>query len=222
MNAHNIYELAPDGLNYRHLVSEMGWNFETLFMYGGDIANPPNPVFRYLSLEEDISDELNVDEEDDRGQPIQSLRRFKAGVGDCTCADGFTTSLVFSEVARKLLAPQLESTGQLLPFSIKDDKYYIYKCTRLIDAVDSQLSEIHYHPHGRPSKFLTVAFRTEISESETLFRTKWPTPPDGIPNIDYAKIPPPLTIYATQEFRDKAISNGLTGFCFKPVGLHSE
>lgn len=222
MRSQRIYDVQAAWEDYRHLVSESDWEFASPFMYGRTIQELNAPTFRYLTLEEDIADEQELLDDDDGGDPDQARRRYEAGVGDCTVVRDFVTTLVFSRKARERLASVLDATGQLFPVSVEGDEFFIYNCTRLIDAVDREASEIRYVSGERPSQFTRLVFRNERVRNETLFKANWPEPKDSSNSVDYSTIAPPLSIFATQEFVGLVRESKLTGFHFKLVGAEGE
>ncbi|QDU82895.1 hypothetical protein Pla110_46580 [Polystyrenella longa] len=216
MKTQSIFEIQYDSLNYRYLKLTSHVRSGYPLSYGRPLVETPDWSFCYLSLEEDVADEFELMEIDDGGDPVLAERRFQAGVADCTFPLGFVAP-IFSTRAKEILAHVFEQTGQLFPVQVESETFYVFNCTRLLDAVDSATSEVRYTEGGRPVDFIRLNFKEDVLTGETLFKTRWPPPPESITGVDYSEISPPLKLFATQTFVDLVSKNELTRFDFIPV-----
>lgn len=217
MTKEQVYEVHPDGVKFRQLSFESSWQAASPFMYGKPLDEIGDLSFRYRSLEEDVADEEGLLEDDDGGDPELARRRFEAGAADCAYVLGFVTTLVLSSKAKEELAATLNAAGQMIPVDVDGDTFFVFNCTRLLDAVDAESTEVRFVGDGRPSQFTRLSFREEAVQNETVFRVRWPEPEETVGDVDYSQIPPPTQVYCTQKFVDMVLENGLKGFRFKVI-----
>jgi hypothetical protein len=217
MTKTRVYEVRADSINYRHLSFESSWKAASPFLYGKPLNEIGELSFRYLTLEEDVADEEELMADEDGGDPELARRRFETGSADCAYVLGFVTTLVLSSRAKEELAATLDATGQVFPVEVDGDTFFVFNCTRLLNAVDAEGTEVRFVGDGRPSQFTQLSFKDEAIQDETLFKARWPEPEETGGEVDYLQIPPPTQIFCTQKFVDMVRENGLRGFQFKVV-----
>ena len=213
----NAYEVEPDGENFKSLDCHDPGNFDLACMYARPIKDVQLPTFRIRTLEEENAAEQEMLDMGETADFEGVKKRFANGVGDCAFVYSFAMGLFISKPAAEHLSHVLKTTGQLFPVLIDGSDFFIYNCTRLLDAVDRDYSEMRYVGNQRPAAFTKLRFKPDVIANETLFKTKWPEPTDVSSPVDYSKIPPVTEFFATQRFVDLVEDAGLTGFRFKPV-----
>lgn len=116
----------------------------------------------------------------------------------------------FSERARLLLASQLEDAGEFRPvhvFGREGEKFYRYWCTRLVDCLDLQRSEIRQSNPPNPNSIGWVKLPVFVE-------ARW----NG---ADVFRIPRDVNyeIYCSERFVDICRKHKIRGMQFS-VGLH--
>ena len=218
MTVQQVFAVEAEGYQYRNLICENDRQFRLKFIHGTVITDLPSPLFRMQTLEEDIQAEEEQIAMGDTGDPDEARKRYENGVGDCAYAYGFSTSLIFSKKATDQIGKILEATGQLFRVDVNGDEFFIYNCTRLIDAINPNESLLTFNSRGRPTGFEKLCFQASSIENELIFKTRWPKPTNKEMSFDYSSIPPPSPIYVTEPFVELVNNYELTGFQFNPVG----
>ena len=212
-----IYELHPNSDAFQRMVTDSDWRFESLFMFGTPVEGYRTPTVRWRTLEEEVADEQELIDYGECGDLTQAHLRFENGNADCIYVIGFSTGLVFSQTAVEHLRTTLESTGELFPVRISGQDYFIYNCTRVIDAVDAKSSQIRFVGDGIPSEFTKLVIDESKTVGESLFKIGWPKPAMASHEKEGAAIPPPLPIFSTSDFVQTVRALELKGFRFRPV-----
>ncbi len=173
-----IYELQPDGERYRSLtlVEELGFNLLA------DLTEPGSGRAWTPLTAEWIYDDLN------------------AGLAKSDFPTLGSTP-VFSARAVDELVDLLVENGELLPLSLSDGAYFVYRTVRLLDALDEDRSElVRFSSSGRVMRVVKYAFHENVS---------FP-PVFQIPQLR-------VTVFVSENFVQRVMESGLTGFAFKPV-----
>ena len=168
----NAYEVRPDGENFMIVQCEDPGRFGIACMYGDPISDLQLPSCRIRTLEEENAAEQDMLDMGETADFEGVKRRFANGVGDCAFAFGFGKGLILSKVAVEYLAQSLQATGQLFPVSIDGKDFFIYNCTRLLNAVEPELTSVRYVANGVPAAFTKLRFKPDVIANETLFKTK--------------------------------------------------
>lgn len=107
---------------------------------------------------------------------------------------------VFSDRARRLLAPHLEGLGQWIELTSEHDPtYWLFYITNIVDALDEPRSELLRFKDGGVMRIARYAFRPEAVRDQWLF-----TLPQR----------PGCNRCVTDRFVDLVRRHGLTGFEF--------
>lgn len=116
--------------------------------------------------------------------------------------------IVLSRRAVDALSDIISRCGILLPLAAVDlpSAYSLLHVTRVLDALNLQASEYSRFLDGRINQLKKPVFRSELLQDEFLFR---------IPGYRGG-------IFATQQFKDRVESCGLTGFEFVQVDPQPE
>jgi hypothetical protein len=148
----SAYEIRADNIHFRHLIFESDWRLVAPFMHGRPINYLGDARLRYRTLEEYLG-ELSELSEEENTEPILAYRRFREGPGDCVYVLGLVASLVFSSVVCEVLGRMLTDAGQLFPVAVNGDPFFIFNCTRVLDAVDPTASLLDSDQEFSRSRF---------------------------------------------------------------------
>jgi hypothetical protein len=122
---------------------------------------------------------------------------------DCFLLYGLRT-LMIRETATEALNEVLRSCGEFYPCATTEGRYFAFKVTQVIDALDYERSDIKFGYSGkaktkRPRLVHQYCFKVERLNSAPIFM---------LPEF------PVTNVYVTDTFRDHFIKAGLTGLLF--------
>ncbi len=217
-----VFAVEAEFSKYRQLVNESNWKVSQPLLWGKHIEGPLELQLRYLTLAEDQEEE-RVDQSLEEPTPeTTAIERYNSGPGDCAIALHLTNTLLLSAKARHELSSVLEPVGQLFSIDVEGEEFFVFNCTRVLNACVSEKCIVDYGPSSlggqRPGQIPKLVVHESLVRDEFLFKLHWPTPPTTIKTVDYSKIPPQTEIYATQKFVDLVVEKQLTGFVFHPAG----
>ncbi|MEW6706036.1 MAG: DUF1629 domain-containing protein [Pseudomonadota bacterium] len=107
---------------------------------------------------------------------------------------------VFSERAKQVLGPHIDSLGQWLKLECDEAPYWLFNITNVVDALDEQKSELLRFDSGKVMRIARFAFYPERVRGQFMFTV--PQRP-GVHNL------------VTDEFVKLVQQHKLTGFNFK-------
>ncbi len=109
---------------------------------------------------------------------------------------------IFSEKAIESLQRLLQGNGEILPIVCPEDRYFAFKVTRHLDALNEEDSRLdRFKTSGRIKRIRRYAFFREMLVGEAIFR---------IPQL---RVP----VFVTGEFVDVLQGADLVGFQLDPV-----
>ena len=112
----------------------------------------------------------------------------------------------FSARAVEVLGDMLERCGEILPLDCEGGDYVIYNVLALSDALDVEASEVErYGRESGPMAVRRAVFRGDLLK-EPIFKVREE---------------PFVQVYVTDEFVDRVVGAGLTGFDFRPCEVRS-
>lgn len=120
---------------------------------------------------------------------------------DCPSLGGAPPA--FSARAVEVLRDLLEPHGELLPLACDDGEFWAYNCTRVVDALDEDASEV-------------VRFRSSGRVNSIVRHVLRPAELTNVPVFRLASAPD-LYTYVTDAFTEHVTSAGLIGFAPRPV-----
>lgn len=156
-----VFTLRAESERYQHLVCDRRLPEERLLISGTFIEDFGPAAFRPLTRAEDVADEQELLDSGDLGDPALAIARNAAGFADLARVDGFVAAPVLSGRAVDCLREFLDPAGQLLEVSVELETYYVFNCTRVIDAVDTDGTRVRHHSTGRPNCSSPCFTRTE-------------------------------------------------------------
>ena len=123
----------------------------------------------------------------------------KAKLADYSNLD-YTPTPVFSEGAKKILAPYIDGLGQWLKLECDEAPYWLFNITNVVDAIDEARAELLRFPDGGVMRIARFAFDPERLRGQLMFT---PSQRPSAHNL------------VTEEFVKLVEQHKLTGFNFK-------
>lgn len=111
---------------------------------------------------------------------------------------------IFSRRAVDALQELLSGSGEILPIECPDGEYFAFNVTHVIDALDTERSEIQWFPSS-PERIMDITrhhFRLEALHSAVIFK---------LPQVVL------MDVFVTDPFVSRVREAGLTGFLFKKL-----
>jgi len=110
---------------------------------------------------------------------------------------------VLNRKAINILYDLLEGSVELLPLISDIDEYYVLNVTKVIEAINHEKSEIkRFASSGRIMRFVKYSFIAEKLKETHIFK---------ITDM------PKAHVFVSDQFKDRALNNGLKGFEFTEV-----
>jgi len=123
----------------------------------------------------------------------------KAKLADYSNLD-YTPTPVFSDRAKNILGPHIDSLGQWLRLECSEEPYWLFNITNVVNAMDESRSELLRFAHGGVMRIARFAFDPERLRGQLVFT---PSQRPSAHNL------------VTDEFVKLVEQHKLTGFHFK-------
>lgn len=134
--------------------------------------------------------------------PARSGTRKSVPLGDIASLMLGSGILCFSESATETLAPLLDEFGEWLPVRCRQRPLFVYNCTHIVDALDTEKSEALWGDDGEILTIMDYSWKS-ASRPKSAFR---------IPQMIYSPT------FVGEDVVAKVSSAGLRGFRLSPRG----
>ena len=136
----------------------------------------------------------------DAWRPLRVKRLYE---GKYSNAPRFVSNIpVFDRRAVNVLQESISDAAEILPLVSADGEFYAINVTQVLDCIDYTASEYETFSDGRIMRFVQYAFVENAVQRKHFFKI-----------IDETMRSP----FVSDEFRDRVLQSGLTGFNFKLV-----
>jgi hypothetical protein len=199
------YSIWANGSDFRPIVSEKSEEVVRFLFSAQPLTGLPRIELKTKDYQDELEEESEVSP-DVASELVQ--HRFQNGYGDCVFVwPSLGPTVLLSQKAYDVLSPAAESDGEFFEYRVEDATFYLFHCTRVLNCLDEDKSQIVFLPSGAPSRVNKYAFNAEIQLSQIFFRISWPSEP--------LRLVPDL--FGTSKLKQLITAHGLRGFRLKTV-----
>ena len=197
------YSVWADGENFRPMISQNEDDIARRLYDATSLASLEPLEFSPKGIQEDLDEEAEIN-------PVTAeaivKARYERGYADCIYVwPEIGPVLILSQRAVDRIETIVGNDGEYFRFDVDGTTVYLFHCTKVLNCLDVDRSEIICHSSGKRSRVEQYAFNSEIRTANVFFRIAWPDE-DG-------RLLPEL--FATQRLFQVVESLGLSGFRFK-------